>query len=91
MADGDCYIKNHMKSGIETRKKIYQFLVGYITDNLYPPSIREICEGVGLKSSSSVFRHLQTLEQMGKIEIRDWSPRAIKLIGYKIIKGGDEK
>lgn len=70
----------------ETRYRIYDFLVDFITQNGYAPSVREICEGVGLKSTSSVFNHLMNLEFEGKIEMKDHSPRAIKVIGYEFVK-----
>lgn len=78
--------KGSVEQGLESTERVYQFLVGYIKKNLYPPCIREISEGVGLKSTSSVYTHIQKLEKLGKIELKDGSPRAIKLIGYKIVK-----
>ena len=70
----------------DTRYKVYDFLVDFITQNNYAPSIREICEGVGLKSTSSVYSHLMALEREGKIEVKDRSPRAIKLLGFDFVK-----
>lgn len=69
------------------RQKVYDFLVEFVTENGYAPSLREICVGTGLKSTSSVYEHLLKLEDEGKIEMkRDYSPRAIKLVGYKFVK-----
>lgn len=67
----------------ETRQKVYDYLIEYIKDHCYAPSIREICDGVGLKSTSSVYEHLSKLEEEGKIEMRGNSPRAIKIVGYE--------
>ncbi len=55
------------KQGNSTRERVYNFLVDFITKNGYSPSIKEICSGTGLKSTSSVYCHLGILEKMGKI------------------------
>lgn len=68
------------------RKKIYNYLVSYITENGYAPSIREICSGVGLSSTSSVAYHLEELEKLGKIKVKVGTSRAISLTGYKLVK-----
>ncbi len=47
----------------------------------YPPSVREICEGVGLKSTSTVHGHLNKLEEKGYIRRDPTKPRAIELLG----------
>ena len=74
----------------ETRNKVYDFLVDFFIKNGYAPSVREICRGVGLKSTSSVYGHLLALEDEGKIEIKENMTRAIKLIGYKFVKEMEE-
>ena len=69
--------KERKKHGT-TRQEVYNFIVGFVT---------EICAGTGLKSTSSVHSHLLGLESEGKIEIKQgYSPRAIKLVGYKFVK-----
>ena len=45
----------------------------------YPPTVREIAAGVGLKSSSTVHSHLTALVNQGLIERRPNSPRCIAL------------
>ena len=45
----------------------------------YPPSVREICEAVNLKSTSSVHSHLETLEKNGYIRRDPTKPRAIEI------------
>lgn len=72
----------------DTRAKIRQFIIGYITDNGYPPTVREIGDGVGLKSTSSVHNHLQTMRLMGVIEGEIDKPRAIRVPGYEFVKKG---
>ncbi len=43
--------------------EVLEFLKKEILNKGYPPSVREICEAVNLKSTSSVFAHLETLEK----------------------------
>lgn len=80
--------KELQMQGIETRQGIYKFLVDFITENGYAPTVQEIADGIGLKSKSSVYNHLQLLEMMGKIRMEKNKQRAIKLIGYEFVKVG---
>lgn len=76
------------QTGIETRNRVYHFLVDFIAENGYSPSVREICEGTDLKSTSSVYNHLLTLERMGKIHIEPKKTRAISIVDYDFVKVG---
>ena len=76
----DKELKEH---GNELRERICQFIIDYNSKHSYAPTIREIGAGVGLKSSSSVYRHLTQLEIEGRIVIKPYCPRAIKVIGNK--------
>lgn len=78
--------KRLVKRGVEVREQIYQFIIKYISENTYAPTIREIGKAVGLKSTSSVYNHLIRLEQEGRIEIKAGSPRAIRVIGFNFQK-----
>ena len=60
----------------------YNFIVSYIEDNGYPPTVREIMEGVGLASTATICYRLSKLEKDGYIK----SPRAINVVGYKFVK-----
>lgn len=62
-------------------EKIYEFVVRYILDHKYPPSIREIGTGVGLKSTSTVHHHLKQMFERGILETDAGvnSPRAIRV------------
>ena len=62
-------------------EKIYEFVVGYILDHKYPPRIREICQGTGYKSTSSVHYHLQAMVEVGILETDAGMdrPRAIRV------------
>lgn len=74
-----------------TKEKIYNFILRYIEEYGYAPSIREIAEGIGLKSTSSVHSHLKKLQEEGKIEIRGNSPRAIKVTDYEFTRKNEKK
>ncbi len=67
-----------MKELTESQQKIYDFLVEKSSDGI-PPTVREICEGTGFKSTSSVHAHLKTLENMGYITRRAGLTRAIAI------------
>ena len=82
-------MENPTKSDRNSKELVYKFLVKFITENLYAPTIREICEGTYLSSTSSVYSQLCKLEKEGRIEIKGNSPRAIRLVGYKLVKAED--
>ena len=73
--------------GQNMRNKIMDAIVGYIEVHKYPPTVREIGELVGLKSTSSVQCHLEKLLDEGRLETdaQKWSPRAIRVPGYKFV------
>ena len=76
-----------IQSKVPSRERVYNFLVDYIEKNGFAPSIREICTGTNLKSTSSVRSHLVKLEDEGRIQMkRSYSPRAIKLVAYEYRK-----
>lgn len=72
--------------GEKVREKMLSFIVNYIEENKYSPTVREICNGAGLKSNSSVAYHLIKLREEGKINYIDYEPRTITVPGYKFVK-----
>lgn len=62
------------------QREILEFIKSKIINKGYPPSVREICEAVKLKSTSSVHSHLETLEKNGFIRRDPSKPRAIEII-----------
>ena len=70
-----------MKKISEKQQQILAFIQDYIQKQGFPPAIREICRGVGLRSPSSVHGHLQVLQRMGYIERQDSKTRGLKVIG----------
>jgi repressor LexA len=63
------------------RKHILDFIVRATEENGYPPTVRDIGEAVGLKSSSTVHFHLKALEKAGYIERDGCLTRAIRFTG----------
>lgn len=61
------------------QQEILDYLKEEILSKGYPPTVREICEKVGLKSTSSVHSHLSTLERNGYIRRDPTKPRAIEI------------
>lgn len=71
-----------MSYGKITKKQ--EEILTYIKDEIlqkgYPPTVRDICDAVNLKSTSSVHAHLETLEKNGYIRRDPTKPRAIEII-----------
>ncbi len=63
------------------QQEIWQFLVEYVDDHGYPPTVREIGDAVGLASPSTVHAHLANLDRAGLIRRDPTKPRAIELVG----------
>lgn len=61
------------------REEIFQFLKEFIAENGYPPSTREIMDGVGLQSTASVHYHLTDLRKEGRITMAGSKNRAISI------------
>jgi repressor LexA len=62
------------------QNEILEYIKSQILNKGYPPSVRDICEAVNLKSTSSVHSHLETLEKNGYIRRDPTKPRAIEII-----------
>lgn len=62
------------------QKEILEYIKKEILNKGYPPAVREICEAVNLKSTSSVHSHLETLEKNGYIRRDPTKPRAIEIV-----------
>ncbi len=77
-------IGNSESKSEKTIDRVYNYVKYYIKTNTYSPSVRDICKGAGLKSTSSVHMYLKKLDEMGLIEYRPGMRRAI------IIKNMDD-
>jgi len=70
-----------MPGKISTKQKeILEYIKSQILEKGFPPAVREICEAVNLKSTSSVHSHLETLEKNGYIRRDPTKPRAIEIL-----------
>ena len=63
------------------QQEIWDFLVEYVDQHGYPPTVREIGEAVGLASPSTVHAHLANLERAGLLRRDPTKPRAVELVG----------
>ena len=76
-----------MRASEENQNKILEFIRQEIEEKGYPPSVREICAAVGLKSTSTVHAHLNNLERRGLIRRDSTKPRALELLDNSVSRG----
>ena len=62
------------------QQQLLEYMNAEVREKGYPPSVREICEAVGLKSTSTVHGHLARLEKKGLIRRDPTKPRAIEIL-----------
>ncbi len=65
------------------QQEIWDFLVDYVEQHGYPPTVREIGEAVGLASPSTVHAHLANLERAGLLRRDPTKPRALELTAHR--------
>ncbi|PRR81345.1 transcriptional repressor LexA [Clostridium vincentii] len=70
----------------DKQAEIYRFLIDFTEKKGYPPSVREICEAVSLKSTSTVHGHLKRLEKKGLIKRDPTKPRALEILELSALK-----
>ena len=80
--------QNETKSQ-RTLERVYAYIKEYISMNAISPSVRDICTGVGLKSTSSVHTYLKKLDSAGIIEYRPGMRRAIIIKDMEHAKPAD--
>ncbi len=83
------YIKHTFDKGVSDmsygkisakQREILEYIKDSILNHGYPPAVREICDAVNLRSTSSVHSHLETLEKNGYIRRDPTKPRAIEIV-----------
>ena len=62
------------------QQEILDYIKSQILERGFPPAVRDICDAVHLKSTSSVHSHLETLEKNGYIRRDPTKPRAIEIL-----------
>lgn len=75
-----------MSKRAEMQQRVYQFILAYIAEHGYAPSVRDICDAVGLKSPSTVHFHLKNLAELGYIEKGAFKGRAIVPVDREAVK-----
>lgn len=73
-------INNNNSRISDKQREILDYIKQEIMAKGYPPAVREICQAVNLKSTSSVHSHLETLEKYGYIRRDPTKPRAIEIL-----------
>ncbi len=68
------------KKNSTKQQEILEYVYKCVTENGYPPSVREICAAVGFKSTSTVHAYLQKLTDNGILMKDPTKPRAIKIV-----------
>ena len=63
-----------------TEKAVFIAIVAFIGRNEYPPSVRDLCQITGLKSTSTVHAKLKALEQKGYISTQQGANRTIRVL-----------
>ena len=66
----------------ERERKMLDFMKECTLEKGYPPTVREICEQLGVKSTSTVHKDLSSLEIKGFIKKDPSKPRAIEIVGF---------
>lgn len=67
---------------MKRRDEILEFIKKFMMEHQYPPTVREIGDGVGMKSTSTVYVHIEKLIKEGRIEM-DGSARTIRVKGIE--------
>ena len=68
-----------MKKIDEKIKRVYDFTVAYINNNGFPPSVREICNKLSIKSTATAYSYLEKLQSMGLLDKSPMKKRAISI------------
>lgn len=61
------------------QKRVYDFIVKFIDENEYAPTIREVAKGVGLSSPATVYKHIEALRNKGYLENNIRGTRILKI------------
>lgn len=73
------------------QKKVYDYIVNFINENEYSPTVREICKDIGLSSPATAYGYIEKLRDKGYLESTEGAKRAIKIVdknrpSYKELK-----
>ena len=68
---------------IDQTQKVLEFIEEFSKRNSYPPTVREMCEGLKISSTATIVYHLKKLEKQGKLSRQKHNSRAIEVAGSK--------
>ena len=71
-----------MKKLSNPQQQIYDYILSYYRENAYPPTVREICQAVGLQSPATVHTHLRNMEAAGLIRRDPSKQRSIYIVPH---------
>lgn len=79
--------ENNKVRGEKIRGEMLEFIRQYLYEHGYPPSRKEIADGVGLRSTSSVQSHIERMLAEGMLEtdVEEGSPRALRIPGMRYV------
>ena len=66
-----------------TQLKIYRYILSYVYNKGYPPSMHEIGIATGIKSTGTISNNLKKIEELGYIKRDPTKPRTIEILPYK--------
>lgn len=72
---------------ISQTEKVLNFISEFTKKNSYPPSVREMCAGLGISSTATIVYHLKKLEEQGKLSREKSRNRAIEVSGISMLSG----
>jgi len=64
----------------QRQEKVFEYIKQYIEINSFPPSVRDICKGVNIKSTSTAYGDLKKLENLGYIKTNSAKSRSIEIV-----------
>ena len=77
-----------LKQDVFRHEKILNTIITYITEHGYCPSIRELCQLTGIKSTATIQKYINEMLENGLLETDCGigTPRALRIPGYKFVK-----
>ena len=72
---------------ISQTERVLNFIAEFTKKNSYPPSVREMCQGLGISSTATIVYHLKKLEEQGKLSREKSRNRAIEVSGVSMLSG----
>lgn len=72
------------KANVEdTVELVYDYIMSYIKENGFSPTVRDLCKGTGIRSTSTIHAHLKRLRDSGRIEMESGKRRALTLTEFE--------